>query len=216
MAYSQGDTFEQLQYDALWESINENSLLPASTSSRKNRSLNTANKRVITAINEVYSKATNAASLANNISDRFDRIIGNEVADPTLLENLKEIDDNFFKAIYTMYKKIEEGTSETPDEIKEYVDNAINELRSSLSDIDTKLRSTEEVITTISNQTFLITKVPSTISDTDLFINGIYYGKEYYSINNKTITWEFTAEEGGFDLDASNDEVIFKYNYYAT
>ena len=41
-----------------------------------------------------------------------------------------------------------------------------------------------------------------------LFINGVFYSREYYIIDEQTkkLTWIFTAENGGFDLTSD-----FKY-----
>lgn len=219
MSYLTGDAFEQLQYDALWESTENNSLLPYSTSSRKNKALYTTQKRIIGAINEILLEAHKATNNVDNFITRFNTIMGNEIVDTELLTNLQKVDENVFKSIYTLYNKIGtvEGSLLTPEDITKSIDDYMKDFAINLDDLTKNFTEVEQVINSetlnLENQQITLDNTPTLKSDVNIFINGIYYGKDCFDITDNVITWIFKENNNGFDLNLEEFDIIIKYIY---
>lgn len=224
MAYTTGDELNQLQSDVLWESIADNPLLAEHAIASLDKSLKTTNKRIIKAINEVLTESNKSLEAVNGFTSRFNLVLGDEITDPTLLDKIYEIDTNFFNAIYKIYKDLETqkgridaletnggGSGETVDLTP--INEAIQELSDRLDELDAlKFEVHEDKINELDGQTFTLTYFPRLASSISLYVNGVYYNSNYYSISEKTITWLFTEAEGGFDLTSEFD-VTVKYDY---
>src|SRR4051794_2037943 len=91
---------KQAQYDVLWEIMTANELLPYSAVSSLNKQLNTTNKSMIKAINELLSLLETNNTTVENFGTVLNDYIGNTELDITDWDNLKLIDTNVIKAIY--------------------------------------------------------------------------------------------------------------------
>jgi len=197
----------KLQYDILYNSTDENEYLTSSPVESLNKALKTENKRIILAINEILRNTQSALDATNEFKIRFNSIIGNEIADPTLLANLQEIDTNFFKAVYKIYKRDfdDEGATDGATLRRE-----INKLNRAVDDLINQINVhvSEEVFNINNNDTITITNTPWSYNSVFIFINGVYYPTTYFNINSNNITWN--SDE--FTID-TNDQIIVKYHY---
>lgn len=101
------DERKQRQYDILWNTMSDNELLPYSAISSLTKQLNTANKSVIKAINELLSLLQTNNTTVGNFSSVFNTYIGNPELDTQDWTNLHKIDTNVIKAIYKLYLQID-------------------------------------------------------------------------------------------------------------
>ena len=174
------DDLYKLQWDALYESTENNPYLPYKTSASLNKSLLTNNKRIIKAINEILEIAETANQSVVDFASRFNSIIGDEMADPTLLENLRSIDENFFKAIVKVHHEIESGagSSEVIEALQNAdieIENAIDTLNQKIAQIESCIEDYEEICTIdTSLQSILLTHTPKNKDCIDLYINEFH------------------------------------------
>ena len=209
------DDLYKLQWDALYESIENNTYLPWKNNAL-NKSLNTNNKRIIKAINEVFELATSSVSVTNNFSSRFDDVIGNELADPTLIEELRKIDENFFKAIIKINNELK-TTSQSVTNL-ETLNNEVSEIVEDLNKRVAELENSciedfEEICRLdIDAQTIFLSHTPKNKNCIDLYVNGIHYPTKSFNMFTNGLAWLLTEDNDGFLLE-EDFEVVVKYDY---
>lgn len=216
---------QKIQFDILFTSTENNGYLSSSDNELLDKGLHTRNKRIIKSINEVLDLAESSIQSLNDFKYRFNTVLGDEITNPELLANIKTIDENVFKAIYTIYRAIQAGNIPGLDE-------KFNDLNTKLSVADSRLNIlenfynglkdkscfkyetiTEELIP--HNNILQCSYIPIKNENLQVFINGIITTNTKFSINkvNKTIEWTFNSSvPDGFDLDET-DLIIVTYNY---
>lgn len=209
------DELNGLQYDALWESIEDNPYLPYKTSDFSNKSLNTSNKRIIKAINEILKIAETAKENADSVSNRFNVVIGNETGDPTLLEELQKIDENFFKALFKINKQVNDLNNGIGDieAVNNEVQTAIDTLNKKVAELEklNYVSNYEEFPTlNVEDQSITLSHPPRLKSSISLFINGIYYPTTTFTLENNKLVWNTNNDSFGLDNDF---EIVVRYDY---
>lgn len=223
---------DQMQYDALWDLLSDNPLLPSSSIASRNKALKTTKQNVIGAINElldmINKNKDNVTSFDNLLNQALGSIAGD---DSDTWQELQTIDTNVIKAIVRIWHELggaEEGLdiSEIGSSIKEAITNLnskvnnheerIQQLERSIGDsippVDiagTKVREVPQPLEGEPNK-FVLTHKPNE-KPVILVVNGIEYDENDEFIVDrlsKTITW--TLRE--FDLDSNEDEL--DVNYY--
>jgi len=213
---------EKVQYDILYNAIDENGYLPPSSIEALNKNLNTSNKRIIKAINEVLNKADSARLTIDDFRDRFNSIIGNEIANPDYKTNLIKVGPNLLEATYNLYNKIinMEKLIADIEGVKDVtaITERMKELEAKIDSLDLSkivLTNVENInYNNIQNNTFTVSKNPISANGVNLIINGITYcGCDgALSVDGPAIKWLFTESNNGFELD-SNDSIQAQYNY---
>jgi len=94
----------QYQYDILWNPMGDNTLLPFSGVSTLNMQLNTNNKSMIKAINEMLILLNTNNTSVTNFTNSFNTYIGNPQVDTTTWSNIQSIDTNIMKALWKTYQ----------------------------------------------------------------------------------------------------------------
>lgn len=213
------DDLFKLQWDALYESTENNPYLPYKTSATLNKSLLTNNKRVIKAINEILEKAETASQTVIDFSSRFNNIMGDEMSDPTLLANLREIDENFFKAIVKIYNDLKSGSANADaiqrlEEADEEINEAITLLNQRLATLEESMEDFEEICEVDTDlQAIMLSHTPKNKQCIDLYVNGIHYSSNSFNLYSDRLSWLLNENNGGFLLE-DGFEVLVKYNYY--
>jgi hypothetical protein len=115
MSFKQPPALHELQYDALGASIVDNPYLPASPIPSKNKVLNTSKPYVTGAINELLQTIENIRNLVQTSLSQQQAVLGDFIADPTLLRDLQKIDTSVLKAIIKLSKEIEGDSNNPPD-----------------------------------------------------------------------------------------------------
>lgn len=212
--------FEILQELILWDDTSDNPNLQPSSIPTKHKALNTNNKNIIKAINEVLDEATNAFVMTNEFKDRMNNVVGDNITNPILMENLNKIEENILKAVVKTYTLLV-GDLDSPVDISNFapsVNEAILKLSETSETQNTLLEFNnyiEEIAVDAINPNILKLKfIPKTKSLT-LIINGIKYDKEFFTISKyeKQVEWIFTANNGGFDI-ATDFDVKACYDLY--
>lgn len=213
MAHLTGEELNQRQLDILWDSLSDNSLLGYSPIAALNKQLTTTNKSVIKAINELVTRLVQAESTVSTFSTEFASIIGNAKTEPELVTNLKKIDENVLKSIYKLYLEI--GDAEDISHLGDNVKAAILEVDSAVKSLTTRVDTIEDILDDIETKDKIILN-PSNPNEIILanlpnhreitvFVNGIEYleGEAFVADRaNKKVTWTFTYDNDGFDLDS--------------
>jgi len=178
-----------------------------------NKGLNTESKTIIGAINDIFAITTAVRDTNADFIDRFNRIIGNEELNPSLVKKLSEIGSNFYDALFKSwdlakdsYEKAEKFEGELKN-LKSQLESLIEEGLDGTGIV--KTYSYEETFYT--GNIFTISHTPITDSIT-VHINGILYNKGCFTLSNdnKTFTWN----EDAFEITEESDEVIVRYNSY--
>lgn len=209
------DDLFKLQWDALYESIENNPYLPYKTNSL-NKSLTTTNKRIIKAINEVNDSASNSKELVDSFVARFNNVIGDETADPNLFNELKKIDTNFFKAIVTINNKLSDNTTklESLESVDNDIQSAIDDLQKAIAKLEENcVEDFEEVcIVNTESQVITLSHTPKNKDCIDLYVNGIHYPNSSFNMFTNGLAWLLKEDDEGFLLE-DDFEVIAKYDY---
>lgn len=212
---------KKLQYDILYTSTENNGYLQPSDVEILNKALKTTNKRVVNAINEVLSKANTSLNTITNFRDRFNDVMGNEIADPDLKTNLLKIGNNVQDAIYKLYdrelnleKQFKDIGGLNTEELIAKLDR-FEEIINNLVDSNTATSEIEKV--SCNNNIITLLKEPINEACLEITVNGVnYYGKDpeicmISTDNKKDVIWLFTEVEGGFNLETT-DTIVVKYN----
>jgi hypothetical protein len=104
MSFKQPPALHELQYDALGASVVDNPYLPASPIPSKNKVLNTSKPYVTGAINELLQTIENIRNLVQTSLSQQQAVLGDFIADPTLLSELQKVDSSVLKAIIKLSK----------------------------------------------------------------------------------------------------------------
>jgi hypothetical protein len=100
------DVRKQMQVDVLWNTMADNELLPYSAVPSLNKQLTTDNKDVIQAVNELLTKIKINDTTVTNFNNIFNTYVGNYELETTDWDNLKKIDRNVIRAVYSLYQRI--------------------------------------------------------------------------------------------------------------
>ena len=133
---AESDKLESQAY-TLWSDITLNTGLAFSTVPALNKSLSTTNKKPIKAINEV-----NALVLANNatvinLKASVTSMLGDALADPTIMTKIKAIDIDALHAIVKIYNMLAGTGIEDISSVGGSVNNAILALNARLVTVET-------------------------------------------------------------------------------
>jgi hypothetical protein len=104
VSFKQPPALHELQYDALGASLVDNPHLPASPIPSKNKALNTSKPYVTGAINELLQTIENIRNLVQTSLSQQQAVLGDFIADPTLLSDLQKVDSSVLKAIIKLSK----------------------------------------------------------------------------------------------------------------
>jgi hypothetical protein len=121
------DERKQRQFDLLWNTMQDNELLPYSAVQSLNKQLTTDNKSAIKAINELLTKLKINDTTVVNFSENFNSLVGNPELDTVDWDNLKLIDTNVIKSIYKLYLRIIDLEADSSGGILSY--NTLSELQ---------------------------------------------------------------------------------------
>lgn len=181
------DTMNEIQDKVLTNNVTDNPLMPYSKVARKNKQLNTNNKAVVSAVNELFSKSTQVEKYTTDSVIAQNKIIGDAINDPDMLNKLKSVAPTIIDALVDTKSKI---------------DDLLNFILDDYEDVFT-------VTTKVSN--FSLTHTP--IGKIKMFINGMRQFRTTFEYDKDTnsINWLFVPEKGGFDIEDS--EVVFEYDY---
>lgn len=94
------------QADVLWESMTTNPHLPKRPILSVNQQLNTKNKRVISAVNELVTNTDRAERGVNSAVEYINKTVGNVAADPELKEELENSGGNVIQALLNTQEKV--------------------------------------------------------------------------------------------------------------
>ena len=181
------DTMNEIQDKVLTNNVTDNPLMPYSKVARKNKQLNTNNKAVVSAVNELFSKSTQVEKYTTDSVIAQNKIIGDAINDPDMLNKLKSVAPTIIDALVDTKNKI---------------DDLLNFILDDYEDVFT-------VTTKTSN--FPLTHTP--IGKIKMFINGMRQFRTTFEYDKDTnsINWLFVPDKGGFDIEDS--EVVFEYDY---
>lgn len=193
--YSQNDeptkSFNELQSDILGEKITSNPLMKASKMAAKNKALNTKQKTVINAINELLTNVgSSQAQTDKSLAQMYD-VLGNFAQNPELLNELTSRGAETILAL----------AANTYDTVQEIQDFAKDDY--------------EDIFHVAEGQTqseFALTHKP--IGKIRMYIDGIRYFKECitYDADTNTVKWvNDSSNPEGFDI--TDADVVFEYDY---
>ena len=141
---------ELMQYDILWDNINDNPNFKQNASLSRNQYLETNQTKIISAINEIKRNNDRVNQTLINFTTFYNELIGNVADDTELHDNIKKIDENVLKAVYKTYTLII-GDPDEPVDVSELGDN-INQCMLTLrSMIDVKEAEIKEINNRISD-----------------------------------------------------------------
>jgi len=161
------------------------------------KGLNTESKTVIGAINDIFSITTAVRDTNHDFIDRFNRIIGNEELNPDLVRRLSLIGSNFYEALFNAWNKASTSFEKTEAFQSELI-NLRNAIEEFIEDKDiVSFYSYEDKLFT--GQTFTISCTPIHSDSVSIYINGVHYDNECFSLDedNRTFTWI----ENDFDIE---------------
>lgn len=193
--YSQNDeptkSFNELQSDILGEKITNNPLMKSSKMVAKNKALNTKQKTVINAINELLTNLGGSqAQTEKSLAQMYD-VLGNFAQNPELLNELTSRGAETILAL----------AANTYDTVQEIQDFAKDDY--------------EDIFHVAEGQTqseFALTHKP--IGKIRMYIDGIRYFKECitYDADTNTVKWvNDSSNPEGFDI--TDADVVFEYDY---
>lgn len=181
------DTMNEIQEQVLTTNVTDNPLMPYNKIARKNKQLNTNNKAVIQAVNELFSKSTQVEKYTTDSVIAQNKIIGDAINDPDMLNKLKGVAPTIIDALVNTKNQI--------DDLLQFI----------LDDYEDVFNVTDAVAE------FPLTHVP--IGKIKMYINGMRQFRTTFEYNKdtNTISWLYVPEKGGFDIEDS--EVVFEYDY---
>lgn len=196
--YSQNDeptkSFNELQSDILGEKLTNNPLMKASKMATKNKALNTKQKTIVNAINELLTALDGAqAQTKKSLAQMYD-VLGDFAQNPELLNELTSRGAETILAL----------AANTYDTVQEIQDFAKDDY--------------EDVFHIAEGQTqseFALTHKP--IGKIRMYIDGIRYFHECieYSPDTNTVKWvNDSSKEEGFDI--TDADVVIEYDYSAS
>lgn len=127
---------QQIQKIAVAETTQDNPLIPWRGNPTNIKALNTNKKEVTLAINELLESISSVEDTSNkNIQMLAAEVLGDFINDNTLLDKIKNIDENIILAVNKLYSMIV-GDPEDPTEFnEESVYEAINEIKESIKHV---------------------------------------------------------------------------------
>lgn len=220
----QGDELNQRQLDILWDTLSDNNLMPRSPIPSLNKQLNTNNKRIIGAINELLLRLRQNDTTVFNFSENFNSLVGNPELETEDWDNLKKIDRNVIRSIYKIFLEIGGENPVDISHIGPNVKSAIRELHEVITGLENRVDLIEEMLDDVyeverlyvdptSRNQFQLLYIPND-RQVILKINGVdYLENSAFTVDrpNKKLTWNFTESNGGFDL---LEEFHIKAVYY--
>jgi hypothetical protein len=180
-------SFNELQEKILTSDITNNPLMTSSKIDTKNKTLPTKCKGLVQSVNETYKKVQQLEKYETDFATFQNSIVGDAFNDPSMLEKLKSVAPTVIDGLVNLRDEI--------DSILQFV----------LDDYEDVFTVTEPVTE------FTLTNVP--IGKIRMYVNGVRQFRTCFKYNKtrNSISWVFTAENGGFDIEDS--EVVFEYDY---
>jgi len=187
MSFTDKETLNELQDQILTSNVTDNPLMKPSKIRSKNKMLETNNKGVVQAINEIFEKSKQIETYTTESVLAQNQLIGDAYNDPDLMRKLKSIAPNVIDALI---------------DVKSEVDNILQFVLDDYEDVFTVNKNITE---------FKLTYTP--IGKIRMYVNGVRQFKTCFRYNptKNSVTWIFTADKGGFDIEDS--EVVFEYDY---
>ena len=181
------ETLDELQDQILTSNVTDNSLMKPSKIKSKNKQLMTNCKGVVQAINEVYEKGKQIEEYTTRSVLEQNALIGDAYNDPAVMKKLKSLAPSVIEGLVVVKNQIDDVLQLVLDDYEDVfsVNNTITE--------------------------FKLTYVP--IGKIRMYVNGVRQFKTCFRYNpsRNSVTWVFTKEKGGFDIEDS--EVVFEYDY---
>lgn len=214
---------DQMQYDALWDLLSDNPLLPSHSIASRNKALKTSKQNVIGAINELLDSIKKIDANVSAFDTSFKQALGDMGGtDAEAWEALQEIDGNVLRAVVRIWSDL--GGEQDISEIGESVRDALKNLNNRLNNHEERIASLESAKHPIfvreepsvrleEPNVLYLSKVPNE-TEVTLKVNGLEYDEnDDFTIDrsNKKLIWLHSEINGGFDLDLENDEFDVVY-----
>lgn len=132
------------------------------------KGLNTDSKTIIGAINDIFAITTAVKETNADFIDRFNRIIGNEELNPTLLKRLSAIGSNFYEVLFKTWDK-----AETNEDVVKTLEDQIEELKTQIEDLLSGGTGDGEVVNLKNQVESLQTQMETVITNTETITNKI-------------------------------------------
>lgn len=110
---------KQIQSDVLLESLSSNEYFTSHTLQSLNKALNTTDKRIVGAINEIMKKQTSLQSATQNAINQQFSVLGDVLANPELLTKLQKVSTNLIEAVSKHDEEIKEIKETVPPQEKQ-------------------------------------------------------------------------------------------------
>ena len=110
---------KQIQSDVLLESLSGNEYFTSHTLQSLNKALNTTDKRIVGAINEIMKKQTSLQSATQNAINQQFSVLGDVLANPELLTKLQKVSTNLIEAVSKHEEEIQEIKETVPPQEKQ-------------------------------------------------------------------------------------------------
>ncbi len=147
----------ELQHDILTQVL-PNDYFPTHALPTLTKRLNTTQKVIVRAINEVLSRANSIETTTNNSLSQMLSVFGNYTTVAELKSNLEKIAPNVLEAIFQMYTKTV-GDPDNPIELSKSINETILETQDKVTPLEsiTFLANADEVnITTTETSVYLL------------------------------------------------------------
>lgn len=142
---------DQMQYDALWDLLSDNPLLPSSSVASRNKALKTEKQNVVGAINELLDKIKSTNDNVTSFDSAFKMALGDMGgADSGSWEILQSIDTNIIKAVVKIWSEMG-GLDDSIDisDIGATLKEAIKNLNDKFNTHETRIETLEQSLKTI-------------------------------------------------------------------
>ena len=184
-------SINELQSDILGEKLTNNPLMKASKVLAKNKALNTSQKTIVNAINELITKITELGSSTSLDLNTMYSVIGSFQKNPELINELTSRQAETLLALAT----------QTYDEVQTIKEIAKDDFEDIFSIPEGEVRSE-----------FKLTHTP--LGKIRFYVDGIRYFKDCieYDAETNTVKWiNDSSKPEGFDI--TDADVVIEYDY---
>ncbi|MDF2567768.1 MAG: hypothetical protein K0R90_1224 [Oscillospiraceae bacterium] len=190
---------QALQSDVLLQSLATNPYFAASSIPTKNAKLATTKQDIIRAINEIVSNFSALKIATDTNVNKVLQALGDFTADTTLLDKLKAIDGNLIEALAKV-----NTTAQNASASADSAASRIEIVRQQIEEAGATFEDEQEL--TEDTNVVKLQYTPVDASKIDLYINGVKYGKKFftYDADTNSITWINIGKYIGFDLEATD------------
>lgn len=211
--------FNQLQHDVLIRGLTLNPLMTSHALPQMNKALNTNRKEVVRAINELLASMNTLSGTTSGSINQLTGVVGDYTGNPEALADLRKIEESILLAVLKIYTDMA-GDLDSPEDITDIHQNVkgairkINDTVSKVNEVKAYYSYDDKKGSPNGETVFHLTYVPIKGS-ISLRINGVVYdGSEFsYDEEENAVTWLFTEENGGFDLERDEFDLSIVYDF---